>query len=183
MADQELPVAKPVPSLITQFTDELNALGGKVIQVTEQDLSTRLVEFLHQRGIESVFTDEVAARFAPDLQRAGIAVVREPTPQVRCGLTGVLAGIADTGSLVIVGGKGRPLTASLLPEIHLALLRVSELLPSLPAALRRPEIREAPAAVLVTGPSRTADIEMTLTIGVHGPGELQVFLIDDLGGG
>ena len=133
-----LPVAKPVPSLITQFTDELNALGGKVIQVTEQDLSTQLVEFLHQRGIESVFTDEVAARFAPDLQRAGIAVIREPDPQVRCGLTGVLAGIADTGSLVIVGGKGHPLTASLLPEIHLALLRASELLPSLPEALHRP---------------------------------------------
>jgi L-lactate utilization protein LutC len=161
----------------------LNALGGKVVQATPENLSQRLVEFLHQRGIESVFTDEAAAGFITDLQKAGITVVHEPDPQIRCGLTGVSAGIADTGSLVIVGGKGCPLTASLLPEIHVALLRASELLPSLAEALRRPEIREAPAAVLVTGPSRTADIEMTLTIGVHGPGELQVFLIDDSGRG
>jgi len=153
-----------------------------VIRVNDQNLSPLLVEFLQQRGIESVFVDELAARFAPSLQQAGIAVVHEPDPQVRAGLTGALAGIADTGSLVVIGGKGHPLTASLLPEIHLALLRVSELLPSLPEALRRPEIREAPAAVLVTGPSRTADIEMTLTIGVHGPGELLVFLIDDSDG-
>lgn len=183
LTEQDLPAAQPVPSLITQFTEELNALGGKVVRVTDQDLALRLVEFLQQRGIESVLVDETADRITPALQQAGIAVIRKPDPQVRCGLTGVLAGIADTGTLVIVGGKGRPLTASLLPEIHLALLRTSKLLPSLPEALRQPEIREAAAAVLVTGPSRTADIEMTLTIGVHGPGELQVFLIDDLGGG
>lgn len=182
-AEAVLPAARAIPSLITQFTEELNALGGKVVRVADQDLPLRLVEFLHQRGIESVFADEAAVKFAPALQQAGIAVIREPDPQVRCGLTGVLAGIADTGSLVIVGGKGHPLTASLLPEIHLALLRTSDLLSSLPEALFRPEIREAPAAVLVTGPSRTGDIEMTLTIGVHGPGELQVFLIDDSSGG
>ena len=45
--------------------------------------------------------------------------------------------------------------------------------------VRRPEIRAASAGVIISGPSRTADIEMTLTIGVHGPGELIVFLIDD----
>ena len=102
----------------------------------------------------------------------------EPDPTIRVGVTGALAGIADTGSLVLVGGEGRPLTASLLPDIHIAILRVSDLVPTLSDALRRPEVDNSPAAVIITGPSRTADIEMTLTIGVHGPKELHVFLVD-----
>ena len=64
----------------------------------------------------------------------------------------------------------------------MAILKASALVPSLAEALRRPEVRDAAAGVIITGPSRTADIEMTLTIGVHGPGELQVFLIDDSAG-
>ena len=74
---------------------------------------------------------------------------------------------------------GETLTASLLPEVHIAVLKISRLVPTLADALRMPEVRTASAGVIVTGPSRTADIEMTLTIGVHGPGELHVFLIDD----
>jgi L-lactate dehydrogenase complex protein LldG len=79
----------------------------------------------------------------------------------------------------LVGGPGSPLTASLLPEVHVAILKASTLVPSLPDALKRPEVLKAAAGVIISGPSRTADIEMTLTIGVHGPGELIVFLIDD----
>jgi L-lactate dehydrogenase complex protein LldG len=78
-----------------------------------------------------------------------------------------------------LSGNGQTLTASLLPEIHVAVLRTSQLVSSLTEALGMPEVRTASAGVIITGPSRTADIEMTLTIGVHGPGELHVFLIDD----
>ncbi|MGI0014778.1 MAG: LUD domain-containing protein, partial [Nitrososphaera sp.] len=55
----------------------------------------------------------------------------------------------------------------------------AEILPSLADALALPQVRASSATVVITGPSRTADIEMTLTIGVHGPGEVHVFLIDD----
>jgi L-lactate dehydrogenase complex protein LldG len=168
-------------SLADRFTSELAALGGTVVRVSEKDLPDRLAGFLKQRGVTSAFVDEVGARCGAALQAAGVALVRTPDPQVRCGITGALAGLADTGTLVLAGAPARPLTASLLPEIHVAVLRVSELVPSLSDALRRPEVREAAAAVLVTGPSRTADIEMTLTIGVHGPKEVHVFLIDDSG--
>jgi L-lactate dehydrogenase complex protein LldG len=65
----------------------------------------------------------------------------------------------------------------LLPDIHIAILRESDIVPALPDALRRLELRVAPFAVIITGPSRTADIEMTLSIGVHGPKELHVFLV------
>ena len=108
----------------------------------------------------------------------GIPFVRAPDPTIQAGVTGALMGIAESGSLVLVGGEGRPLTASLLPDIHVAILRESDLVPTLHDALTRPEICTVPAAVIITGPSRTGDIEMALTIGVHGPKEVHVFLID-----
>jgi L-lactate dehydrogenase complex protein LldG len=98
---------------------------------------------------------------------------------VRAGITGALCGIAETGSLLLVSGAGQTLTASLLPEVHMAVLKTSRLVPTVADALGRPEVRNAAAGVIVTGPSRTGDIEMTHTIGVHGPKELHVFLIDD----
>ncbi|HEY5271096.1 MAG TPA: LUD domain-containing protein [Anaerolineales bacterium] len=161
-------------SLITRFMDELAALGGHAYLVSEKELPARLTEFLKSKSIDRVLVDESGARYVTDF-----STIREPDPAVRAGITGALAGIADTGSLVLISGAGQTLTASLLPEVHVAVLRTSRLVPSLAEALRRPEVRTAPAGVIVTGPSRTADIEMTLTIGVHGPGELHVFLIDD----
>jgi L-lactate dehydrogenase complex protein LldG len=77
--------------------------------------------------------------------------------------------------------EGETLKASLLPETHLAILHSRDLVVDLPEAL--PKARDASNAVLVTGPSRTADIEMTLTIGVHGPKEIIVFLVDDFKSG
>jgi L-lactate dehydrogenase complex protein LldF len=161
-------------SLITRFMDELVALGGHAYLVSEKELPARLMEFLRSKSIDRVLVDESGAPYVTD-----ISTIREPDPAVRAGVTGALAGIADTGSLVLLSGAGQTLTASLLPEVHVAVLRTSRLVPSLAEALRMPEVRTAPAGVIITGPSRTADIEMTLTIGVHGPGELHVFLIDD----
>jgi len=170
------PVVIPVVArpLEDQFTEELTILGGRVVKSAEKDLPGRLAEFLASKGADRVFVDEVGARFIAQ----GLHVL-QPDPQIRVGVTGALAGIADTGSLVLVGGPGSPLTASLLPEVHVAILKSSALVPSLSDALQIPEVAEVAAGVIISGPSRTADIEMTLTIGVHGPGELIVFLIDD----
>ena len=163
-------------SLAARFTEELIALGGKVTPTREEDLPGRLRELLKSRGITRALVDDAGAGYLD-----GITAVREPDPSVRAGVTGALAGIAESGSLVLVSGRGGTLTASLLPEIHIAVLKVSAIVPSLEEAMKRSEIRTAAAGVIVSGPSRTADIEMTLTIGVHGPGELHVFLVDDAG--
>jgi L-lactate dehydrogenase complex protein LldF len=161
-------------TLVAQFTRELTALGGQAHFVAEQELSARLSEFLRSKGIDRVQADETGAKYV-----TGIPVSREPDPSIRVGVTGALAGIAESGSLVLVAGEGHPLMASLLPEIHVAVLKASRIYASLPQVLALREARDAAAGVIITGPSRTADIEMTLTIGVHGPGELLVFLIDD----
>jgi L-lactate dehydrogenase complex protein LldF len=172
--------AGPTVNPIERLREELAALGVQLHPLREDELAGQVVNFLQARGIDAVQTwDEVPGLGADDLTKAGLRVVRSADESVRCGVTGALAGIVDTGTLVIPGGAGRPSTASLLTELHLAVLRASDLLPSLPEALRKPEVRRSPAVVLVTGPSRTADIEMALTIGVHGPKEVHVFLIDD----
>jgi L-lactate dehydrogenase complex protein LldG len=98
------------------------------------------------------------------------------------GLTGAVAGLADAGTLVLPSGAGRPLSASLLPPMHLAVLEERNLYDSLEAWLAADGGRwlsQESAVVLITGPSRTADIEMTLTIGVHGPGRVEVFLVGE----
>jgi len=173
------PTTQPAQrSLSDQFAAELAALGGHAYLVSEQELPARLTEFLKSKSIDRILVDDAGAVYGAPLPE-GIAILREPDATVKAGLTDTLCGIAESGSLVLISGAGQTLTASLLPEIHVAVLRTSQLVPTLAEALRKPEIRTAPAGVIVTGPSRTADIEMTLTIGVHGPGELHVFLIDD----
>jgi L-lactate dehydrogenase complex protein LldG len=140
-----------------------------------------VVELLRERGIATIQAWE-AAHLPGDVVEAlkanGIQVQHLPNPGLRAGLTSALAGIAETGSLILPAGAGRPQTASLLPEIHIAILRARDIFASLPEALRLPQVREASAVVLISGPSRTADIEMTLTIGVHGPGELHVLCVE-----
>jgi L-lactate dehydrogenase complex protein LldF len=171
------------PSLPERFEAELAALGGVFTPCVQDDLADKLISLLRQLEIETILAWEDRNLPRPlrvDLERAGIAVKTEPDPSVQAGLTGALAGIADTGTLVLAGGYGQMLSASLLPEIHIALLPASRISGKLVDVIGRSEIREASSVVLVSGPSRTADIEMTLTIGVHGPREIHVFCLLDL---
>jgi L-lactate utilization protein LutC len=112
------------------------------------------------------------------LLQAGIEFTHAPDPSIRAGVTKAICGLADTGSVLVTDAQGSPLHASLLTEIHNAVLDKADILPSLPDAMKLPQLRKASAAAFITGPSRTADIEMTLTIGVHGPKEIHVFVDD-----
>jgi L-lactate dehydrogenase complex protein LldG len=173
-AKEPPPTLLPTSSRVDRFNSEFTALGGHIHRVAEKDLTVRLAEFLKARGVDRVLVDETGEKYV-----SGAVLVRKPDPTVRLGVTGTLCGIAETGSLVIVGGAGRPLTASLLPETYVAILKAFQILPTVAEALRRPEVLKASAGAIITGPSRTADIEMALTIGVHGPGEVHVFLVED----
>ena len=136
-----------------------------------------MLELLQDRDIRSIQAWEegyLPTGLLGELRAAGIAIHHEPDPEVRGGLTGASAAIAETGSLLVCEGRGRPLTASLLPEAHIAVIQEHDIYENLTQVLNLQEVRQAPSAVLITGPSRTADIEMTLTIGVHGPKELIV---------
>jgi len=100
--------------------------------------------------------------------------------EVQIGLTGAQAGLADTGSLVLQSGRGQGRLASLLPPVHIALLKTSTLLPTMAHFIRAHPgaARETGNLTLISGPSRTADIEQTLTLGVHGPKEVHIILLN-----
>jgi L-lactate dehydrogenase complex protein LldG len=96
------------------------------------------------------------------------------------GVTGADAGLSETGTVVLATGPGRPRMASLLVPVHVAILRVDRLVDSVSTLLatRRDLVDAGSNFVCITGPSRTADIEHTLSRGVHGPGEVHVILLD-----
>jgi L-lactate dehydrogenase complex protein LldG len=165
-------------SLVGRFSEELLALGGNVVVCGHADLTGKIVNLLRERNIDRVQAwDQIPGVDWTDLTGAGISVQHEADETVKAGITGALAGIAETGTLVIPSGSGQPLSASLLPEVHLAVLRASDIEENLAKVLNLHKVEKVPSVVLVSGPSRTADIEMTLTIGVHGPGELHTFVI------
>jgi L-lactate dehydrogenase complex protein LldG len=163
---------------VERFITELSALGGEVHLCKLIELPEKLLHFLQSRGLDKIQAWEPA--YLPDgiaeaLRAAGIQVQFAPDPSIPAGLTGALAAAAETGTLVLPGGAGRSPQASLLPEIHLALLPSASIHASLVDVLKLDEIKTASSIALISGPSRTADIEMTLTIGVHGPKEVHVF--------
>jgi L-lactate dehydrogenase complex protein LldG len=95
------------------------------------------------------------------------------------GVTGADAGLAESGSVIMSHGRGRPRLASLAPDIHIALLEVSVLERTLANwAHRHPDAAaETANLVIVSGPSRTGDIEQQLNLGVHGPRHVHIVLI------
>lgn len=95
------------------------------------------------------------------------------------GITGAEAGLAESGSVVLLHGPGRPRMASLAPRIHVALLDISLMHRALAHWVwQHPElVGETANLVVVTGPSRTGDIEQQLNLGVHGPRNVHVVLI------
>ena len=92
------------------------------------------------------------------------------------GLSGAEAALAETGTIVVSSGRGKSRMATLLPPVHLALVPLSCLTPDI-FTWAAERTGEMPAnKVFISGPSKTADIEFTLTLGVHGPGRLVVVL-------
>jgi L-lactate dehydrogenase complex protein LldF len=157
-----------------QFIEELTKVSGQVVRASENEVTGKVIEFLRSRSIDRIHL-EPNILDEGSLQEAGIAVSRERDAEIRVGVTKAICGLADTGSVLEAEGEGGKLFASLLTEIHLAILHESDIHPSLENAIHL--TRGTKSAVFITGPSRTGDIEMSHTIGVHGPGEVVVFLV------
>jgi L-lactate dehydrogenase complex protein LldG len=121
--------------------------------------------------------------FPPAAETAAAAWTawREAAAQAEVGLTEADYALADTGTLVVLARPGQPRLASLLPPVHVALLDAARILPHLDALLAELEAdrtRLTSCLTLITGPSRTADIEKKIVLGAHGPKELHVVLYE-----
>ena len=145
----------------------------------------------HQCRSFMAWEDLPASGVASALTAAGLTRVKGEVPvetriehqlgyrDLDLGVTGAAAGLAESGSVVLEHRPGRPRMASLVPEVHVALLDLTLMERTLVHwAHKFPEsVADTANLVVITGPSRTGDIEQQLTLGVHGPKHVHIVLI------
>ncbi len=110
-----------------------------------------------------------------------IEQLKDSVFKVDAGITSAAGALADTGALILWPSDKEPRLMSIVPSIHIAVLRANTIYNTLSDAMQKeswPD-RMPTNVVLVSGPSKTADIEMTLAFGVHGPKELIVLILTD----
>lgn len=177
---------------------EVDEVGGTAHLVKSDDeLRTQLVELLRQYDARSALCwrhavlDEL--RVAETLEESGVEHFsydslkdlaaddrREKILAADVGITSADIAIAETGTLVVCSQPGQERISSLVPPLHIAIIRREQIVPDLFDAFERlgaRSIDELPSNIsLITGPSKTGDIELTLTTGVHGPGRWHVII-------
>lgn len=180
-------------TLIDAFETAARAWRAEVLRADAAHWPQAVRQALEQRGCRRVVIG-AASELLPalDAALAGLQVRRFDAPleqwkgelfdSIDAGITGADAGIADTGTLLLRPGAHEPRTLSLVPAVHVAVLMASRLYASLPAALRAlsPQDDMPSNLLLISGPSKTADIQQTLAYGAHGPKELVIVLVNDL---
>lgn len=169
------------PDSLVQFRKECERVSTTSAEVASREaVPAEVKRYLDSIGAAAPI---VAWREFADLgwSDAGVAFEARPAKgDDRTGLTGCFCAIAETGTLFLLSAPEMPKTNALLPETHICVVRKSRLVKTMEDAfaLMRAEIGEPPRAVfLVSGPSRTADIEMTIVIGAHGPYRVHVILV------
>jgi L-lactate dehydrogenase complex protein LldG len=170
-APRILPVEMALNDRIDRFRTALEVLAGKTTVVRSADEARSAVDVI-VAGRAVVMTDSRV------LHACGIAYESVAVDKAAVGITGAEYALADTGTLVVMSAKEARLV-SLLPPVHIAVIEADCILSGLDAFLLRvPRPGDSSAStVLITGPSRTADIEQILVRGVHGPGELHVVIL------
>ena len=180
------------PDLAERFTASLTAVRGEVRRT--ENLEAALVEV--DTILNEISAKSVVANNETPLSEVGLEerwqerewyVVGQTQGDLQgfcaradAGLSGVEAALAETGSLVVHSGVGKSRLATLLPPMHIALVPVSCLVPDIFiwTASRNKEVPMPSNLNLISGPSKSADIEFTLTLGVHGPKRLVAVLYE-----
>ena len=177
-------------SLVESFKKNLEAVNGQCIVVrNELEIVRALTKIITDLQATNLRARRLAVSNAPALQRLVNLIAVEIdelciTPSaadlfsVDVGITTAQAAIAETGTLVLDSSRERNRLTSLVPPVHIAIIDAAQIHESLGetlSALQR-DGEVSPIVTFVTGPSRTADIELTLAIGVHGPQELYVIV-------
>lgn len=172
---------KFVEQLATRIAEICRSSGATEVALSQSSLIAQmeLADQLTGRGL-SVFASKAAGPSEHDQLVARLAASG-------AGVTAVDYAIAETGTIVL-SDEGNALLVSLLPPVHIALLRSRQISASLSDVIGKlsserinrgnDQSQPCHSATLITGPSRTGDVELTLSIGVHGPKELHVIIID-----
>jgi L-lactate dehydrogenase complex protein LldG len=193
------------PQALRRFQEEFERVSGVFHRVRGPgEVPGVLREIARLRGARELVAWHPAALgldLGPPLGAEGLRVTpapadageesrrahREAAARAGIGVTGADFALAETGTLILLSGPGRPRSTSLLPETHVAVFGPDRLLETLDQVGIMLEALHADPAdpgaggmiSLITGPSRTADIELTLTRGVHGPREVHAVFVEE----
>ena len=180
----------PMPAdLAARFVERAESMASTVVRLASvADVPSAVARYLDglvlppsiaaQKSHKGVCWPEFAG-----LDWAGADLEIEARPTVgddRLGVTGCLCAIAETGTLVVTSSPSTPTATTLLPDTHVAVLREGDVVAGMEEAFER--VRAAhggmPRAVnMISGPSRTGDIEQTIVLGAHGPYRVHVLLV------
>ena len=179
----------PMGDLVGRFQAEAEKLQSKVIRVkTWDDLPTAVTPWFREFRVESVMTGE-EPRLEPLRQHLekelGLKLLRydrtldeqrDEIFDVDCGVTTSFGAVAETGTVVLVPSVAEPRLLSLAPPVHLVVVETGSLFPTITELVASGAYQQQLPSnlVFISGASRTADIELTLVMGAHGP---KVFLV------
>lgn len=191
---QEVKTQQPQDCLYEEFKRNAEAISARVYRVTgSSGAALKIAGIVKETGakkvvlasstlVESLGLDQVFNETAPALYRQEL---RLHAADADLGISGMDLAIAETGTLVQDATDLNSRLVSMLPPVHIALVLTDRLAASLRDVLVQynSRLNALPRYLtFVSGPSRTADIERVLTIGVHGPGELHIIFMDRPGG-
>ncbi len=181
----------PIEDPPARFLEELEALGGHGVRVGNmREARDHVLSVVRERAAKLLIRWDVEEleELGVDgpLEEAGVEVVawrdledfREVAGRADVGLSTAAWAIAETGTLVLEGGPGMGRSVTLLPPTYVAVVPVEKILRTVPEAIEKYAGKRLPANVCFhTGPSRSGDIEMSLFVGMHGPGDVHVILV------
>lgn len=175
-----------------QFKARAEGVSAEVYRFETKDLAIDfIVGFLQREGLtdspqshalwaDCPFLNGIDRQALTGVAGLKFEVSRELAAEARFGISQMQWALADTGTLVQDSSAIEQRLVSSLSSIHLALVPTSGLLPDMPTLLSRINPRDSGYIAMITGASRTADIERVLTIGVHGPERLVIVFCDEL---
>ena len=166
--------------LIANFKHRAIKLSSDVLETSDiQRVPALITQYLSERQLPNQGICWPTLAELP-WSAAGLNIESRPANSLDgVGITGAFCAIAETGTLMMLSGTETPAATSLLPETHIAVLDPQRIVATMEDAweLMRKEYKQPPRAVnFISGPSRTADIEMTVTMGAHGPYRVLVIL-------
>jgi len=172
--------------LVARFIAEAEAAAATVARVCGlAAVPAAVVDYLAAHGLPTRVRAAPALEDVAWPEQSGVAVdYGRADADTPVGLSVAVAGIAETGTLALVSGPASPTTLNYLPDVHIVVLETGRIVGSYEDAWARFRREAAGRAVMpravnwITGPSRSADIELILLLGVHGPRRLHILLVD-----
>jgi L-lactate dehydrogenase complex protein LldG len=171
------------PDLPAIFKIRAESIGFNVHTVQQNDLSEHIIALLQRHDARKVALasdlpggDALRAAAGDELSFIGEPLRDDPLFAADAGITGVMAAVAETGSIICSSFP----QLSLVPPVHIAIVRAEQIVPDFVDVFTHPAEKKPPTQLtIITGPSKTSDIEGILITGVHGPGVVHVCVVEE----